>query len=53
MLDETLVVLTTSYDRDITLTNAYKKQYTLKTKGAHWDLSGLLRELADQLDTSA
>lgn len=53
LLDQTLAVVTTSYDQKAEAAVQYKRQIELKTKGPDWDLPGLLRELADRLDESA
>jgi len=49
MFDETLVVLTTMFEQ-YERGSDFTKHYNLKTEGESWDLSGRLRELADQID---
>lgn len=51
MYEETLVVVGTAFD-SVTNGADYTRHYTLKTsRAAQWEVSHLLRELADRLES--
>jgi hypothetical protein len=48
MFDETLVIVSANYEHYDRKTD-FVRHYQLKTRGPEWELDGLLRELADQV----
>jgi hypothetical protein len=52
LMDQTLCIVSTAYDGQFDRSTHYERTLALKTKGSDWDLPGLLRETADQLDAA-